>query len=69
MGRLEEIRERLNKATLGPWTVGDGSEDAFWEGKNCVVHKKDRVIVSRPLYGRPARFDRQTCADMPWPSF
>ena len=64
MGRLEEIRERLNKATLGPWTVGDGSEDAFWEGKNCVVHKKDRVIVSRPLYGRPARFDRQTCADI-----
>lgn len=46
---IEEILERLNKATPGPWNTGNGTEDTLHEGENTVVCS-DMVICSRYVY-------------------
>lgn len=60
--RIKEIRDRVEKATPAPWDIGDGKELSLYEGKNSVVKKGGRVIVSRAIYD--SDFDKQTYADV-----
>lgn len=60
---IDEIRQRLNKATPGKWRIGNGTEKDFYQSKNTVVTDK-RIIVNRTIYEHGSEFDDQTYADI-----
>jgi hypothetical protein len=59
--QLNQIRERCDKATPGPWRVGNNTITDRHHGEESVVDDI-RVIVRREVYGGPA--DGQTYADI-----
>jgi hypothetical protein len=60
--RLHEIEQRAEKATQGPWIVGNGNSQSFHQGKNVVVSEGNRVVVDRAIYRDD--YDKQTYADI-----
>ena len=65
--RLQEIKNRANKATKGPWEVGVGNTLSFHHGKNSVVKIGERVIATRAVYSdyiKPESYDQQTYDDI-----
>ena len=63
--RLSEIEARCEKATPGPWVVGEGTPETYCEGWN-VVCSTARVVASRSTYRyhEPDEFDDQTKCDI-----
>lgn len=59
---LAEIKAREQAATQGPWMVGDGSIELFFQGQNAVV-SESRVIAERATYNDLNR-DKHTFADI-----
>ena len=61
-----EIEGREQKATPGPWKVGDGSKQSYRLGKNAVVSHVFGNIASKPIYHFPnsEKYNEHVYADM-----
>ena len=63
---FDEIKAREQKATPGPWKIGDGSKQSYRLGKNAVVSYTFGNIASRPIYSfsNSEKYNEYVYADM-----
>jgi hypothetical protein len=61
---LDAIKARCDKATPGPWVVGDGSPERLYLGADAVMCDVRGVVCQRSVYNGKSEYDKQTYADM-----
>lgn len=65
MLNIEEIKAREQAATPGPWIVGDGTKQSFFNGKNAVISQDGRYVVAdRAVYPDVPDFNEQVFFNM-----
>ena len=69
---FDEIKEREQAATPGPWRIGNGEEECLWNGANAITAMKNGkayVVMERAIYPKSHDFNEQVFSDIKFSAY